>query len=75
MRKLKIVTDSSCTMDRKLIDQLAIHVVPLSVMINDTIYTDDETLGADKFMSLMAESKDLPKTKHFPQYFFLVLKM
>lgn len=66
MRKLKIVTDSSCTMDRKLIDQLAIHVVPLSVMINDTIYTDDETLGADKFMSLMAESKDLPKTSQPP---------
>ncbi|MEG0293958.1 DegV family protein [Enterococcus sp.] len=66
MRKLKIVTDSSCTMDPKLINQLEIHVVPLSVMINDTIYTDDETLGAEKFMTLMASAKDLPKTSQPP---------
>lgn len=66
MRKLKIVTDSSCTMDPKLINQLEINVVPLSVMINDTIYTDDETLGAEKFMTLMASAKDLPKTSQPP---------
>lgn len=66
MRKLKIVTDSSCTMDPKLVNELAIHVVPLSVMINDTIYTDDETLGAEKFMALMASAKDLPKTSQPP---------
>lgn len=66
MRKLKIVTDSSCTMDPVLANQLGIHIVPLSVMINDTIYVDDETLGAEKFMSLMASFKELPKTSQPP---------
>lgn len=66
MRKLKIVTDSSCTMERVLINQLAIHVVPLSVMIDDTIYTDDDSLGRDQFMEMMATAKNLPKTSQPP---------
>lgn len=66
MRKLKIVTDSSCTMDPKLAKQLEIHMVPLSLMINNTIYSDDEMLDADTFMTLMAEAKDLPKTSQPP---------
>lgn len=66
MRKLKIVTDSSCTMAREVIDQLEIHVVPLSVMIDNTIYTDDETLGRDQFMEMMAAAKNLPKTSQPP---------
>lgn len=66
MRKLKIVTDSSCTMVREVIDQLEIHVVPLSVMIDNTIYTDDETLGRNQFMEMMLTAKNLPKTSQPP---------
>ncbi|MHC5268031.1 DegV family protein [Enterococcus sp. LJL98] len=66
MRKLKIVTDSSCTIARAVVDQLDIHVVPLSVMIDHTIYTDDETLGRDQFMEMMATATNLPKTSQPP---------
>ncbi len=62
MAKLKIVTDSSCTMDPRLRDELEIHVVPLSVMIDGTIYRDDDHLTGEKFMDMMAAGHDLPKT-------------
>ncbi|NLM67171.1 MAG: DegV family protein [Enterococcus sp.] len=66
MRKLKIVTDSSSTMDPLLAKELEISIVPLSVMINGVIYNDDETLGGEKFMTLMAQAKELPKTSQPP---------
>lgn len=66
MRKLKIVTDSSCTMERVLINQLEIHIVPLSVIIDDTIYTDNDSLGREEFMEKMAIAKNLPKTSQPP---------
>ncbi|OTO24329.1 DegV family protein [Enterococcus sp. 3C8_DIV0646] len=38
MANLKIVTDSSSTMEPSVRDALAIHVVPLSVMIDGVVY-------------------------------------
>ena len=66
MKKLKIVTDSSCTMDSSVAEQLAIHIVPLSVMIDDVIYADDDHLGRIQFMEKMAVAKNLPKTSQPP---------
>jgi DegV family protein with EDD domain len=66
MAKLKIVTDSSSTMEPSVRDQLNIHIVPLSVMIDGTVHTDDETLPGAKFMEMMAQAKDLPKTSQPP---------
>lgn len=66
MKKLKIVTDSSCTMDPLLAKMLEISIVPLSVMIDGVIYNDDASLSGERFMSLMAASKELPKTSQPP---------
>lgn len=66
MRKVKIVTDSSCTMEKTTRDELEIHVVPLSVMIDGVLYTDDDRLSGEKFMSMMKEAKELPKTSQPP---------
>ena len=66
MKKLKIVTDSSCTMDSSVAEQLEIHIVPLSVMIDDVIYADDDHLGRIQFMEKMAVAKNLPKTSQPP---------
>ncbi len=66
MTNVKIVTDSSCTMEKSVRDALDIHVMPLSVMIDGVVYPDDDTLDGEKFMSMMAAAKSLPKTSQPP---------
>ncbi|MFV0557221.1 MAG: DegV family protein [Enterococcus sp.] len=66
MTKIKIVTDSSATMPKELLQQLDIHVVPLTVMIDGILYADDDQLSGAAFMELMAQAKELPKTSQPP---------
>ena len=66
MTKFKVVTDSSCTMAPEVRDRLNIHVMPLSVMIDGVVYPDDDQLPGEKFMEMMAQSKELPKTSQPP---------
>lgn len=66
MTNVKIVTDSSCTMEKAVRDHLNIHVMPLSIMIDGVVYSDDDQLGGEKFMEMMAKSKSLPKTSQPP---------
>ena len=40
MTKIKIVTDSSVTIEPALVKQLDITIVPLSVMIDNVVYSD-----------------------------------
>lgn len=42
MTKIKIVTDSSVTIEPELVKQLDITIVPLSVMIDNVVYSDFE---------------------------------
>lgn len=73
MAKLKVVTDSSCTMEPTVRDQLNIHVVPLSVMIDGMVYPDDDSLPGERFMQMMAQAKELPKTSQPPIGHFVEL--
>ena len=66
MTKFKVVTDSSCTMATEVRDRLDIHVMPLSVMIDGVVYPDDDQLSGEKFMEMMSQSKELPKTSQPP---------
>ncbi|WP_374284381.1 DegV family protein [Lactococcus sp.] len=58
---IKIVTDSSITIEPKIVDDLDITIVPLSVMIDGVLYSDAD-LELDEFMDKMATAKNLPKT-------------
>lgn len=66
MNKVKIVTDSSCTMDYKLLKELNITMIPLSVMLDGVIYPADENFDNQEFMATMGKSKVLPKTSQPP---------
>ena len=66
MTKIKIVTDSSVTIEPELVKQLDITVVPLSVMIDNVVYSDADLKEEGKFLQLMKESKNLPKTSQPP---------
>lgn len=73
LTKVKIVTDSSCTFKAEVRDALGITVIPLSVMIDDVVYADDDTLTGEKFMAMMSEAKNLPKTSQPPIGYFAEL--
>ncbi|HFI0419216.1 TPA: DegV family protein [Streptococcus suis] len=65
MTKIKIVTDSSTTIETDLVKELGITVVPLSVMVDGVVYSDSD-LNEGEFLRLMRESKNLPKTSQPP---------
>lgn len=66
MTNVKIVTDSSCTMEKSLRDELNIHMMLLSIMVDGVVYPDDDHLPGEKFMDMMANAKALPKTSQPP---------
>ncbi|WP_105145035.1 DegV family protein [Streptococcus suis] len=65
MSKIKIVTDSSTTIEPSLVEELNITVVPLSVMVDGVVYSDND-LKEGEFLELMRGSKNLPKTSQPP---------
>ncbi|GAK47406.1 EDD, DegV family domain protein [Secundilactobacillus oryzae JCM 18671] len=66
MASIKIVTDSSAGLTDQEVKDLDITIVPLSVMIDDTIYIEQETITNDEFFQKMIHSKALPKTSQPP---------
>ena len=62
MANIKIVTDSSVQLTPEEISQHNITVVPLTIMIDNTVYIDGETITREDFMDEMAAAQNLPKT-------------
>ena len=65
MANIKIVTDSSITIEPEVVEEYGITIVPLSVMVDGVLYSDSE-LGEGDFLRLMQSSKNLPKTSQPP---------
>ncbi|WP_153721270.1 DegV family protein [Sporosarcina cascadiensis] len=62
MKKIHIVTDSTADLTEEMIEKYQIHVVPLTLQINNQSYIDGVELQPDEFLDLMRESKELPKS-------------
>ena len=65
MTKIKIVTDSSVTIEPEVAKELDITIVPLSVMVDGVVYSDAD-LEEGEFLRLMKSSRNLPKTSQQP---------
>ncbi|GGE29851.1 DegV family protein [Streptococcus himalayensis] len=65
MTTIKIVTDSSITIEPQLVEELGITIAPLSVMVDGVVYSD-ANLQEGEFLRLMQGSKNLPKTSQPP---------
>ena len=65
MAKIKIVTDSSITIEPQIVEDLEITIVPLSVMVDGVVYSDAD-LKEGEYLRLMQSSKNLPKTSQPP---------
>lgn len=59
---LKIVTDSTVQLSQEEIDRYGITIVPLSVMIDGTVYSDNVTITKEEFLEKMGTSTALPTT-------------
>ena len=62
MVQIHIVTDSTCDLTDEEIKKHGVHVVPLTVQINDELYTDRVNLQPDQFIQLMKGAPELPKS-------------
>ena len=65
MTKIKIVTESSVTIEPEVAKELDITIVPLSVMVDGVVYSDAD-LEEGEFLRLMQSSRNLPKTSQPP---------
>ena len=65
MTKIKIVTDSSVTIEPEVVKEFDITIVPLSVMVDGVVYSDAD-LAEGEFLRLMKSSRNLPKTSQPP---------
>lgn len=62
MGRIQIVTDSTGELTKSEIELYNIHVVPLSIQINNETYIDGVNLNPIEFLEKMAESTELPKS-------------
>ena len=61
MSRIKIITDSSCDLNKDIVQKYNIGIVGLNVSFGEETYIDGE-MDNDTFYKRMAESKELPKT-------------
>lgn len=66
MAKVKIACDSSAGLTDEEIQKYNITIIPLSVMIDDTVYVERETITNEQFPAMMKAAKALPKTSQPP---------
>lgn len=62
MGKIHIVTDSTADLTEDEIEQYNIHVVPLTIQIDDELFIDGVELSPEVFLEKMAISEELPKS-------------
>ncbi|UOY92864.1 DegV family protein [Ectobacillus sp. JY-23] len=62
MTKIKLVTDSTVDLSDDVIKQYDIHVIPLSITIDNETYLDRVDLTPQQFIEKMQVSKELPKS-------------
>ena len=62
MAKIKITCDSTCDLPQELYAQHNVHVVPLTVTLNDVPHHDGVDISAEELFAFVKESGTLPKT-------------
>ncbi|MFU8827106.1 MAG: DegV family protein [Brevefilum sp.] len=62
MKKVAIITDSSAYLPDTIVEELGIHVVPLTLHWGDDTYRDGEDIHAEEFYARLAEADTLPTT-------------
>lgn len=70
MKKIKIITDSTCDLNQQIIDKYDIEVIPLVVNFGDESYFDGVDIKLEEFLAKMNNSDIMPTTSQItPQRF------
>ncbi|MBN1328537.1 MAG: DegV family protein [Candidatus Heimdallarchaeota archaeon] len=71
MRKVKIVSDSTCDLPEDVAKELGIIIVPLKVFMDEEVFTSGVDLCSEEFYSKLPFLKDTPTTNPpSPAYFY-----
>ena len=62
MQKIKIITDSTCDLNKEIIDKYDIEVLPLLVNIDNKTYKDGEDITLQEYLEKIKTSKEFPTT-------------
>jgi len=62
MSKVVIISDSTCDLSKKLIEENNIKILPLYVSFDSEIYRDGEEITSEKLYEIVKEKRKLPKT-------------
>lgn len=62
MSKIKIICDSLCDLDKKIIESNDIEMIPLTVIIDDKEYRDGIDISKDDFYKKLRNENVYPKT-------------
>lgn len=62
MKKIHIVTDSTADLKQEDIKKYGLHIVPLTIQIDEQSFTDGVDLEPEQFLEMMSKSKELPKS-------------
>ncbi|MCM3547894.1 degV family protein [Niallia circulans] len=71
MANIKIVTDSTCDIDKQEMERLGITVVPLSIEIGGKTYRDGVDITKKEFATLLTAGGALPKSSQPPVGVFM----
>lgn len=61
-KKFKVLTDSTVDLTKEEIEKYGITILPLTALLNDTTYVDNETVTREEFIELMSNTDEFPKT-------------
>lgn len=62
MKKVAIITDSSAYLPEDIVDELGLHVVPLTLHWEDRSYRDGEDIRAEEFYERLEQADTIPTT-------------
>lgn len=62
MQKIKIITDSTCDLNKEIIDMYNIEVLPLLVRAEGITYRDGEDIVLQEYLNKMNNSDEFPTT-------------
>ncbi|MDD3840123.1 MAG: DegV family protein [Clostridia bacterium] len=71
MKKIKIITDSGCDLDKDVLDELDVYMIPLKVNFGEETYKDRVTLSTREFYDKLDSFEGIPKTSQIPPAEFI----
>lgn len=70
MKKLIVFADSACDLDIDYLNELGVHMIPMTVNFGDEVFKDRVTITTKEFYEKLKTFPELPKTSQIPPAVF-----